>query len=688
MENIFLTVLNMSITSAIVVCAVCFVRILLRKAPRSISYALWAAVLFRAVCPVSFSFVFSFFGGINSIGAASSDGSINFFSHAAAPVTEVTGETVLNAAHSGSTPAIGSLQSSVPAANFSIINVLLSAGTVLWIVGVIIMITCSVISYIKLRKKISTATLVSSNVYESDRIDAPFVCGLIRPRIYLPVSLSNENRRYVLAHEQTHIRRRDYLVKPFAFLVLSVHWFNPLMWAAYLLMSKDIEMSCDERVIRTLGAEVKTEYSTALLTLATGRSAISGTPLAFGESGIRSRVKNILSYKRRAFWIIAVAIAVCVIVYFCFLSNPVASITDGNTVMPITTAAESATAPPSPPAPSVTETAKPQDIVFNDEGLETDVREYLGIYGRPVTTEDVSRVQSMMPIEKNVKNISALKYFTSLSYLDLSDNQVSDISALAGLKNLNELNLSGNQVSDITPLASLTNLTNLNLNSNPISDISALSGLTNLNWLVMYAEDISDLSPLAGLTNLTELCVSGKFTDISALASLTNLTGLGFESKQLSDISALASLKKLEHLSFSFTQISDISPLAGLTKLKGLQIYRNNIGDISPLSGLNNLTLLHMQYNQISDISILGKLTKLENLSLSYNKIRDISPLTVLTNLSTLHLDNNNISDISALAEMKNIRNLYLAGNSIEDYAPIEDYYGQLETKDFSIDVQ
>ncbi len=564
MGNIFLTVVNMSITAAMAACAVCVIRMLLKKAPKGISYAMWAIVLFRAVCPVSFSSLFSFLGSMDNIGPATPGGT-----------------------------AGGGLQAAVSAAGPSLPETLLTAGAVIWITGVIAMIAYSVISYMLLKRKISTATLVHGNIYESDRIASPFVCGLIRPKIYLPVSLAEENRRYVLAHEQTHIRRRDYLIKPLAFLVLAVHWFNPLMWAAYLLMSRDIEMSCDERVIKALGSEIKTDYSHALLTLATNCRAICGTSLAFSGSNARARIRNVLSYKRPAFWIMMAAVAVCAAVGFCFLEPP------------------------------------PAEIVFNDPALEAAVREELGIKGRPVTTADAQAVTKLDLWRDDISNIDDLAYFTALTYLDLGyGGKIEDISALVGLTNLTTLELSGNEIEDITALADLTSLTYLNLTYNKIEDISALAGLTNLTFLFLEETETEDISALAGLTNLTYLYLrQNNIEDISALTGLTNLSELDLSYNKIEDTPVMEGLTNLTLLDLHQNQIEDISGLAGLINLNNLDLSYNKIEDISALAGLTNLNYLHLHANQIEDISALAGLTNLWSVILEDNPIKDFSPL-------------------------------------------------------------
>jgi beta-lactamase regulating signal transducer with metallopeptidase domain len=180
----------------------------------------------------------------------------------------------------------------------------------------------SIFTAIKLYLKLKSAKPVFDNVYEMNSIKTPFIFGVIKPKIYLPTGLSENERTYIIKHEQTHIRRFDHIIKPFAFLVLCVHWFNPLVWAAFFLMSEDMEMSCDESVIKQMGNEIKKDYSTSLLYLSTGRRIIGGCPLAFGENNTKGRIINILNYKKPAFWVVIVAVIAVVAISVGLMSNP------------------------------------------------------------------------------------------------------------------------------------------------------------------------------------------------------------------------------------------------------------------------------------------------------------------------------------------------------------------------------
>jgi beta-lactamase regulating signal transducer with metallopeptidase domain len=199
-----------------------------------------------------------------------------------------------------------SLPPAVQAASVNPMQIILFVLAIVWITVMLVLIAYSIVSYWRLKMRVRTAVLVKDNIYTVENIPTAFVLGLIKPRIYLPIGLSELEQSYILRHEQTHIKRLDYIIKPIAFLVLCVHWFNPLAWLSFILMSRDMEMSCDEKVIAQLGSGIKKDYSTSLLSLSSGRRLINASPLAFGESNVGSRIKNVLNYKRPAFWAILI----------------------------------------------------------------------------------------------------------------------------------------------------------------------------------------------------------------------------------------------------------------------------------------------------------------------------------------------------------------------------------------------
>lgn len=224
----------------------------------------------------------------------------------------------------------GSLPASIAEASANPLQIYTRIGTYIWLFGIAIMLLYSVISVLILKRRLKNTRHTGGRIYEVNHLKTPFVLGLFRPRIFIPAALSAEEKSYIIRHEQTHIRRFDHIIKPFAFLVLSIHWFNPLVWIAFALMGTDMELSCDERVIKEMGGAIKKPYSISLLSLATERRIINGSPLAFGEGNVRGRIKNVLNYKKPAFWIVVVAVIAVTCVGIGLMANPKAAAASEN----------------------------------------------------------------------------------------------------------------------------------------------------------------------------------------------------------------------------------------------------------------------------------------------------------------------------------------------------------------------
>jgi len=259
MSELFLSVLNMSLTASYVIFIVMLVRILLKKAPKVFSYALWGVVAFRLLIPFSFESVFSLIPRNTKAVPIYHD-----IIHQQSPRINVGMDTV-NSLVSNSLP--------VPPVEISVnpINIYLEVGTYIWILGIIVMLIYSFVSILLLKRKLKSAQSIERNIFEAKNLKTPFVLGFLRPKIYLPVGISIEERRYILLHEQTHIHRKDHIVKILAFLILAIHWFNPLVWIAFRLMSTDMELSCDEKVLKKMDEEIKKPYANSLLSLAAER---------------------------------------------------------------------------------------------------------------------------------------------------------------------------------------------------------------------------------------------------------------------------------------------------------------------------------------------------------------------------------------------------------------------------------
>ena len=314
MENVFLHLVNMSITAGWIALAVMILRLFLKKAPKWITVLLWGLVGLRLILPVSIESVLSLIPSAETIPPE--------IVYAQEPQIH-SGIEVFNSAVN---PVIS--ESLAPSGELTSINpvqVLLAIATVVWIAGVAGMLVYTLISYLRLRHKVRVSMSIEKNTYICDDINTPFILGIIKPKIYLPSNLTASEQDYVLRHEKAHIKRKDHLIKPLSFLLLSVYWFNPLLWVAYILLCRDIELACDEKVIRDMGIQDRKEYSTALLNCSIPRRMISACPLAFGEISVKQRIKTVLNYKKPAFWISIVAIILCVALSVGFLTNPVDS---------------------------------------------------------------------------------------------------------------------------------------------------------------------------------------------------------------------------------------------------------------------------------------------------------------------------------------------------------------------------
>lgn len=313
MEKLFLELLNMSCAASYVIAAVLLLRLLLKKAPRRYSYALWSAAAFRLCCPVSFSAGFSLFGllDLTQRGAALDFIPENLGTMAQPQVH--TGLPVLNAALHDTLPAASPANSANP------MQIAIFIASVLWCAGAAALALYGLISYLVLRRRLRTATRLEDKVFESAAVRSPFVLGVLRPRIYLPYGLDGESRAFVLAHERYHLRRKDPLVRLFAFCLLALHWFNPLVWVAFFCMSRDMETSCDEKVLENGGAKA---YSLCLLSVASGRRFPAPGPLAFGETGVKSRIRHALAWKKPRRWAVAAAIVLCAVTILACSVNP------------------------------------------------------------------------------------------------------------------------------------------------------------------------------------------------------------------------------------------------------------------------------------------------------------------------------------------------------------------------------
>jgi len=284
MSKIFLSIINMSISASYIVIAVLLLRLLLKKAPKWIAVFLWGIVAVRLVCPFSIESVLSLIPSSEVV-------SPNIMTDNTPTIN--TGIPIIN---STLNPVISESFTPDPGASANPLQIWIPILTAIWIVGIVALLIYTVISYAKVKRKIGTAVLYKDNIYQSEHVVSPFVLGIIKPKIYLPFNMNDKDMDHVVAHEMAHIRRKDHLWKPLGFLLLTIHWFNPLMWLGYVLLCRDIELACDEKVIGELDHDARADYSEALLTCSVNRKMIAACPLAFGEVGVKDRVKSVLNY--------------------------------------------------------------------------------------------------------------------------------------------------------------------------------------------------------------------------------------------------------------------------------------------------------------------------------------------------------------------------------------------------------
>ncbi len=307
-DKLFLQILNMSFTASVVIVFVSTIRLFLKKVPKIFSYSLWSVVLFRLICPFSFESVLSLLPT-----------KTNHIPYEVRYMEVPQIDTGIPIVNNNVNPI---LPNATPTASVNPIQIWIFIGEIIWLIGVITLLLYSTISLILLKKRLLDSVLYKDNIYISNNINTAFVIGIIKPKIYLPNNLNDKEREYILLHEQTHLKRFDHIVKIIGFIALCLHWFNPFVWYAFFVSGKDMEMSCDETVIKKLGNSVKKDYSSSLLTLATGKRMLGGAPLAFGEGDTKSRVKNVLNYKRPAFWTVLILLIIVVLIIVGLMANP------------------------------------------------------------------------------------------------------------------------------------------------------------------------------------------------------------------------------------------------------------------------------------------------------------------------------------------------------------------------------
>ena len=311
MSVIFLKLLNLSISASWLVLVVLVLRLVLKRAPKWVDVLLWGMVALRLMLPFSIESALSLIPSAETL-------SPEVVQFDPAP-TITSGVTIIDNAVN---PSLSESFAAAPLASVNPLYVWTYLAGWVWLIGLAAMLAYALVSYLRLRRRVSASIPLRENIYVCDEVASPFILGIVRPRIYLPSALDEAQRGSVLSHERAHLARRDHWWKPLGFALLAVYWFNPLLWLAYTLLCRDIELACDERVLRGMDAGQVKDYSSALLACSVPRRMLAACPLAFGEVGVGARVKNALRYKKPAFWVVAASVAVCVVVAVCFLTNP------------------------------------------------------------------------------------------------------------------------------------------------------------------------------------------------------------------------------------------------------------------------------------------------------------------------------------------------------------------------------
>lgn len=314
MEQVFIKLFNMGMTASWIILVSILLRSVMKRASKNIRCILWALVAVRLICPVSFESGLSLIPSTETINS----GIVN-------SVVQVTGNNIpVSGQTEGKAAGRDFMPEAEPEGN-NHLNVLLHMATTIWIFGMSVLMMYAVISYWNLHKKIAESVVLKDNIWLCDYTATPFVWGIIKPRIILPSSIQEQYYEFIIAHEKVHLSRRDHWWKPIGFLLLTVYWFNPFVWAAYLLFCKDIELACDERVIRGFDMPGRKVYSEILLACSVNQNVVAINPVAFGETGIKERIKAIMKYKKPKLWVGFASVIICAAVMICCLANPKAA---------------------------------------------------------------------------------------------------------------------------------------------------------------------------------------------------------------------------------------------------------------------------------------------------------------------------------------------------------------------------
>lgn len=368
MTDVFLGFLNRSLVAAVLILAVLIIRLVFKRAPKWLLCALWALAAVRLACPFSIESVLSLVPSAEPV-----QPEIIVSAHPAITSGIPAVDAIVN-------PPLAAAFTPSPAQSANPLQIWTFIAACIWLLGIAVLLLYAAISALRLRLRVRTAVRLEGNVYQSEFVRSPFILGVIFPRIYLPYGLPEDAQAMVLAHERAHLRRGDQLWKPLGYLILTAYWFNPVCWLAYILFCRDIEAACDEKVVRELGEGCKAAYSRALLACSVPRKLITACPLAFGETGVKTRIRSVLNYKKPAFWVILAALLASVAVAVCFLTDPKREDPAQDPPPAEETAAQT-------PAQSADASSAPEPAIDEQAGLDPDFFTGTDGYGESVTVQ-------------------------------------------------------------------------------------------------------------------------------------------------------------------------------------------------------------------------------------------------------------------------------------------------------------
>lgn len=627
MEHAFFTLVNMSVAGAIAILLALVLRPALRRGAKWPLLLVWGVVALRLTVPV---FIESRLAPIPAVSFAAG-GNAEARQTETVPGNTWTGEIfvpVLTTEAVQTTPGpaqtVSPSQTDAPAETQEAPGLTAApipaastgdegdspggAGSALvrtlfwvWLAGCAGMLLYSLISYFALKRRLASAVKLSEGVYESEYAASPFTLGILHPGIYVPFGLDEKRLRYVLGHEYAHLRFADHVWKALGFAVLSLHWFDPLVWLAYALFCRDLELACDERVIKALSEAERIEYSQTLLDLSAKRHGFGASPLAFGEGDAKVRIKSVLDYKKPKAALIVAAVLLTLALAACsFTANKPKDAENG---------AEDGTAAVSTPSPSpdADDTPAPAGTTdpfaepeFSDPAFEERMRWVLGLEeGERLTNADLSDITQVVIAGEDIRSIEDAHKLSNLNKLILNGTpniNFSELSEFGELESLVVINCGIKGISFVEPL---TQLNEFEFDGAEVTDLSPLSGHTALHTLYFGSTGVTDLSPIAELS-LSRLSISDQpETDFALVGEMT-------------------SLKELSLINCGLTDCGFISKLSGLTYLS---LYGNYVSDIAPLSAFSRLRQVDLANNRIENIDVLFGLGELEQASLSFNPI-------------------------------------------------------------------